>query len=63
MPVKDAFILEHQLDQKIILQFNRFAEFITDTLERPRLAARWTEMFEKYCEEDESEENSFRTSH
>jgi DtxR family Mn-dependent transcriptional regulator len=51
---KDAHILEHQLDPKTILQFNRFVEFITNALERPKFVSRWVEMFKKYCDQRES---------
>jgi DtxR family Mn-dependent transcriptional regulator len=47
--LKDAHILEHQLDPKTILQFNRFVDFITSTPERPRFVSRWMEMFKQYC--------------
>lgn len=60
--LRDAHILEHQLDPKTIIQFNRFVEFITSAQERPRFVSRWVSMFEKYCDGKESEENSFRIS-
>jgi DtxR family Mn-dependent transcriptional regulator len=52
--VKDAHILEHHLDPKTILQFNKFVEFIASADERPRFVSRWREMFKKYCDKKES---------
>ncbi len=48
--IKDAHILEHQLDPKTIIQFTKFVEFITSTKERPRLVSRSIEMFKKFSE-------------
>ncbi|MCD6263364.1 metal-dependent transcriptional regulator [Candidatus Bathyarchaeota archaeon] len=48
--LKDAHILEHQLNPKTILQFTRFVEFITGASDRPRIVGRWMEMFKNYCE-------------
>jgi DtxR family Mn-dependent transcriptional regulator len=50
--VRDAHILEHQLDPKTILQFTRFVEFITQAAEtdRPKFIKRWIEEFREYCE-------------
>ncbi|PUA31303.1 MAG: DtxR family iron (metal) dependent repressor [Candidatus Terraquivivens tikiterensis] len=49
--VKDAHVLEHQLDPKTILQFTRFVEFITQAsaTERPKFIKRWIEEFRNYC--------------
>lgn len=52
----DAHILEHQLDPKTILQFNRFVEFITTAQDHPRFVSRWVEMFKRYCSENEKQE-------
>lgn len=49
--IKDAHILEHQLDPKTIIQFKKFVEFITSHKERPRMISRWMEMFKKFSEE------------
>jgi len=48
--LKDAHILEHQLDPKTIKQFARFVEFITGASDHPRWVGRWIEMFKGYCE-------------
>jgi len=50
--IKDAHILEHQLDPRTILQFTRFVEFITQAMEtdHPVFIKRWIEEFRKYCE-------------
>ena len=49
--IKDAHILEHQLDPKTIIQFTKFVEFITSTKERPQIVPRMMEMFKKFSEE------------
>ncbi|MCK4702530.1 metal-dependent transcriptional regulator [Candidatus Bathyarchaeota archaeon] len=51
--IKDAHILEHQLDPKTIIQFTKFVEFITRAKERPRFVSRWMEMFKKFSEEED----------
>lgn len=53
--VKDAHVLEHQLDPKTILQFTRFVEFITQAgaAERPKFIKRWIEEFRNYCERED----------
>lgn len=56
LAVKDAHILEHQLDPKTILQFNRFVEFINSALDHPRFVGRWIEMFKKFCEAAENQD-------
>jgi len=48
--LKDAHVLEHQLDPKTILQFTRFVEFITSAPEHPKFVKRWQEQFKRYCE-------------
>jgi len=48
--LKDAHMLEHQLDPKTILQFTRFVEFITSAPEHPKFVKRWVEQFKRYCE-------------
>jgi DtxR family Mn-dependent transcriptional regulator len=48
--IKDAHILEHQLDPKTILQFKKFVEFITAYKERPHMVSRWLEMFKEFSE-------------
>jgi len=48
--IKDAHILEHQLDPKTIIQFTKFVEFITSTKERPQIVSRMMEMFKKFSE-------------
>ncbi len=48
--LKDAHVLEHQLDAKTILQFTRFVEYITRAPEHPKFVKRWVEQFRKYCE-------------
>ncbi|MCK4320488.1 metal-dependent transcriptional regulator [Candidatus Bathyarchaeota archaeon] len=48
--LKDAHVLEHQLDPKTILQFTRFVEFITSAPEHPKFVKRWLEQFKRYCE-------------
>lgn len=52
--LRDAHILEHQLDPKTILQFNRFVDFITGAPEHPKFVSRWMEMFEQYCNQREN---------
>ena len=49
--VKDAHILEHQLEQQTIQQFNRFVEFITQITSEKHLKSIDTLMreFRKYC--------------
>ena len=49
--IKDAHILEHQLDPRTIIQFKKFVEFITSHKERPRMVSRWMEMFKKFSDE------------
>ena len=53
--LRDAHLLEHELDPKTILQFTRFVEFITEaeTTGHPRLVKRWIEQFKRFCEEEE----------
>ena len=48
--LKDAHVLEHQLDSKTILQFTRFVEFITSAPEHPKFVKRWLGQFKRYCE-------------
>jgi DtxR family Mn-dependent transcriptional regulator len=55
--LKDAHILEHQLQSKTILQFSRFVDFITEYSEQPMFMKRWLEEFKKYCETTEAERN------
>lgn len=50
--LKDAHVLEHQLDQKTVLQFARYVEFITGAPEHPKFVRRWLEQFKKYCEKE-----------
>lgn len=50
--LKDAHVLEHQLDPRTILQFTRFVEFISRAPERPRFVGRWLEQFKSYCERE-----------
>jgi len=47
--VKDAHLLEHQLDPETMTQFTRFVEFITGATDHPRFVGRWMEMFKSYC--------------
>ena len=51
--LKDAHVLEHQLDPETILQFTRFVEFIEKAPERPRFVKKWLEQFRDYCEKDD----------
>ena len=55
--LKDAHILEHQLQSKTIQQFSRFVDFIKDCSEHPMFMKRWLEEFKKYCERTETERN------
>ena len=50
--LKDAHILEHQLDPKTILQFTKFVEFVTSasTSNHPKFVERWLEQFKRYCD-------------
>ena len=50
--LKDAHILEHQLDPKTILQFTRFVEFIEQAPEHPRFVRSWFKRFKDYCEKE-----------
>lgn len=50
--LKDAHVLEHQLDPKTILQFARFVEFIASAPKHPRFVGRWLEQFKSYCEKE-----------
>jgi len=52
--LKDAHLLEHQLDPKTVLQFTRFVEFISNAYDYPRFRKRWLEQYRRYCEERES---------
>lgn len=52
--LKDAHLLEHQLDPKTVLQFTRFVEFISSAPDHPRFMKRWLEQFRRYCKEKES---------
>lgn len=56
MALKDAHILEHELQPKTILQFSRFVEFITKCSERPMFIKRWLDEFRNYCEQKEANE-------
>ena len=51
--LKDAHVLEHQLDSRTILQFTRFVEFITSAPDHPKFVRRWVEQFRRYCQEKE----------
>jgi DtxR family Mn-dependent transcriptional regulator len=55
--LKDAHILEHQLQPKTIQQFSRFVNFIQGCSDRPMFMKRWLEEFKKYCERTEAEAN------
>jgi DtxR family Mn-dependent transcriptional regulator len=48
--LKDAHILEHQLNSKTILQFSRFLEFMTMYPNRSMFIKKWLDEFKKYCE-------------
>jgi DtxR family Mn-dependent transcriptional regulator len=50
--LKDAHVLEHQLDSKTILQFTKFVEFVTSASasKHPKFVERWLEQFKRYCE-------------
>jgi DtxR family Mn-dependent transcriptional regulator len=50
--LKDAHILEHQLDPKTILQFTKFVEFVTSASasNHPKFVERWLEQFKRYCD-------------
>ena len=52
--LKDAHLLEHQLDPRTVLQFTRFMEFISSAPDHPRFMKRWLEQFRRHCEEKES---------
>jgi len=56
--IRDAHILEHQLDPKTIRQFERFVDFITTSPDHPRFVSRWVEMFKGYCNEKDRQENT-----
>jgi len=58
--VKDAHVLEHQLDPKTILQFTRFVDFITraSAAEHPMFIKRWIEEFRNYCEREDKRSRS-----
>ena len=61
--LKDAHLLEHQLDPKTVLQFTRFVEFISNAHDYPRFRKKWLEQYRRYCEEREStitRSNAFR---
>jgi DtxR family Mn-dependent transcriptional regulator len=51
--LRDAHILEHQLDPKTILQFARFVEFMADLSNKPGFIRRWAEEFEVYCSKED----------
>lgn len=51
--LKDAHILEHQLDPKTILQFARFVEFMADLSHKPGFIRRWMEEFKEYCSKED----------
>jgi DtxR family Mn-dependent transcriptional regulator len=51
LAIRDANILEHKLDNKTIMQFTKFVDFMT--LERPGLIRRWRESFKGYCDQDD----------
>ena len=51
--LKDAHILEHQLDPKTILQFARFVEFMADLSNRAGFIRRWGEEFKEYCSKED----------
>jgi DtxR family Mn-dependent transcriptional regulator len=48
--VKDAHILEHQLDPRTIIQFKKFVDFVSSHSERPKMISRWMEMFKEFSE-------------
>jgi DtxR family Mn-dependent transcriptional regulator len=50
--LRDAHILEHQLDPKTILQFARFVEFMADLSNKPGFIRRWAEEFKEYCSKE-----------
>lgn len=49
--VKDANILEHNLDNKTIAQITKFVDFMI--LDRPAVIAKWRENFKWYCDREE----------
>lgn len=55
--LKDAHILEHELNSKTILQFSKFVDFIAEHSERPMFVKRWLEEFKKYCEKTTERNN------
>jgi DtxR family Mn-dependent transcriptional regulator len=50
--LKDAHILEHELDPRTILQFTKFVDFVTSASasNHPKFVERWLEQFERYCD-------------
>lgn len=52
--LKDAHVLEHQLNPKTILQFTRFVNFISQAPERPSFIGRWLDLFKSYCEREDA---------
>lgn len=52
--LKDAHLLEHQLDPRTVLQFTRFMEFISSPNDQSGFMKRCLEQFRRYCEEKES---------
>jgi len=60
--LKDAHVLEHQLDPKTILQLTRFVEFITSAPEHPKFVGRWVEQFKRFCEQENRSTRKHRKS-
>ncbi|XHH07644.1 MAG: metal-dependent transcriptional regulator [Candidatus Bathyarchaeia archaeon] len=48
--LKDAHILEHQLQSKTIFQFSMFLSYITAYPNQSMFIKNWVEDFKKYCE-------------
>jgi DtxR family Mn-dependent transcriptional regulator len=53
--LKDAHILEHQLQSKTILQFTMFLNFITTHPTQSMYIKNWVGDFKKHCEQSKSE--------
>jgi DtxR family Mn-dependent transcriptional regulator len=54
--VRDANILEHNLDYQTMIQFAKFVDFMT--LERPRVIKRWKKIFKWYCDSKKQEQSN-----
>lgn len=58
--LRDAHILEEELDPMTILQFARFVKFMADSSDAPSCIRGWVEEFKEYCSKEDKKTSEAR---